>query len=158
MTGPDAIVRQIQEAFAATELPPPETMINNHCCECADVSAAFAGKRWPEVTLDDVMRGREIALLTPAAWRYYLPAFLTWTIRAPETVDVLQDNLVYQLEPPRDGQGVPEWFNERAVDFSAEQRRAIVGFLEWYRDRDEPNWPTGEAPGHVYNALTHWSK
>ena len=157
MIDAEAIVRQIRDAFADVEPPSHEALLNNHCCECADVSAAYAGKHWTDVALTDVLVGREIALLTAAAWRYYLPAFLTWTIRAPEAVDVLQDNLVYQLEPPRDGQGVPEWFDARAIGFSAEQRRAIVRFLEWYRDRDERNWSPGEAPRHVYNALNYWS-
>ena len=44
------------------------------------MSAAYAGKRWTEVTLEDVMRGREIALLTAAAWRYYLPALGAFVI------------------------------------------------------------------------------
>ena len=54
MIDPEAVIDQIREAFADTALPPHVALINNHCCECADVSAAFAGKRWTEVTLDDL--------------------------------------------------------------------------------------------------------
>ena len=157
MIDPEAVIDRIREAFADTALPPHDTLINNHCCECADVSAAFAGKRWTEVTLDDVMRGREIALLTAAAWRYYLPAFLIWTIREPKIVDVLQDNLEFQLAPPVDGHGVPEWFAQRAPGFSTEQRSAIAAFLDWSRERAEEVWPPGTVPPHVYNALKFWS-
>ena len=151
------VIRRIETAFAGTELPPAEALVNNHCCECAEVSAAYRGKRWTEVTLDDVMTGREVSLLTVAAWRYYLPAFLTWTIRAPEVVDVLEDNLVFQLTPPRDGDGVPEWFAERCVNFfSPEQRAAIAAFLDWSRVHQEPQWPPGTRPRHVYDALAYW--
>ena len=141
-------------------LPPPETLVNNHCCECTDTSAAYAGKQWIDVTLDDVLRGIEISLLTASAWRYYLPAFLVWTIRNPEAVGVLEDNLVYQLDPPADGRGVPEWFNERAVGFSVEQRRAIAAFLEWYRTREETAYGSlgAERPGHVDRALEYWAR
>jgi hypothetical protein len=157
MIDPEAVIDRIRAAFADTQQPPRETLINNHCCECADVSAAFAEKRWTEVTLDDVMRGREIALLTAAAWRYYLPAFLIWTIREPKTVDVLQDNLEFQLAPPVDGHGVPEWFEQRAPGFSTAQRSAIAAFLDWSRERAEEVWPPGTVPPHVYNALRYWS-
>lgn len=153
----EAVIQQIEAAFAGTELPPPDALVNNHCCECAEVSAAYAGKRWTEVTLEDVMRGREIALLTATAWRYYLPAFLIWTIREPKTVDVLQDNLEFQLAPPVDGHGVPEWFAQRAPGFSPAQRSAIAAFLEWSREQGEAVYPPGTMPPHVYSALKYWS-
>ena len=159
MRDADEIVQQISEAFADAQQPSYEALFNNHCCECAEVSAAYAGKGWTDVTLDDVLRGRETSLLTATAWQYYLPALMTWTIRAPDAVDVLEDNLVYQLEPPREGQGVPEWFEERAHGFTPQQRQAIVAFLEWHRERIETSWAQlgAEAPRHVYNALDHWS-
>ena len=153
------IIQDIRDAFADTEQPPRAALFNNHCPECVAVSAAYAGKPWADITLDDVVRGLETSLLSASAWRYYLPALLIWTIRAPETVDALQDNLVYQLEPPAAGRGVPEWFNERAHGFSIQQRRAIVAFLDWYREREEASWRQlgAEPPRHVYNALSHWS-
>jgi hypothetical protein len=75
---------------------------------------------------------------------------MTWCVRAPEEVDVILDNLVYQLEPPAEGRGVPAWFEERATGFSDEQRSAIVAYLHWCRER-------GELLRHVDNALAHWT-
>ena len=153
------IIQKITDAFAGVAQPPRDALFNNHCCECAETSAAYAGKPWMEVTLEDVLRGRETSLLTAAAWRYYLPAFMIWALREPVAVDVLQDNLVYQLGPPHDGAGVPEWFAERAVGFTQSQRQAICAYLTWYRDRDALQWHRfgAEPPRHVYNALAHWS-
>ena len=37
-----------------------------------------------DISLEDILAGRETALLTAAAWRYYLPALMTWCIRAPQ--------------------------------------------------------------------------
>lgn len=159
MSDTEAIIEQIRDAFLDVEQPSRDALFNNHCCECAEVSEAYAGKRWTDISLDDVLRGRETALLSASAWRYYLPALMIWVIRAPDEVDVLLDNLVYQLEPPADGRGVPEWFRERAVGFSARQRLAIVAYLNWYREREEAEWRRvgAEAPRHVYNALCHWA-
>lgn len=157
MRDAEAIVEQITAAFAGTEPPGREALFNNHCCECAEVSGAFAGRLWTEITLQHLLEGRETALLTAAAWRYYLPAMMVWCVREPDAVDVIQDNLVYQLEPPGDDYGVPEWFNERAAGFSDEQRAAIAAYLDWYRERDEARWGGGEPPPHVYRALAHWT-
>jgi len=154
------IIQQITDAFADVEQPSREALFNGHCCECAETSEAYAGKRWMEVTLEDVLRGREVSLLTVAAWQYYLPAFMIWAIREPKAVDVLQDNLVYQLQPPGEDGSVPAWFAERAVGFTEPQRHAICAYLTWYRDRDEIEWRRigGEPARHVYNALAHWSR
>jgi hypothetical protein len=153
----EQIIQLIRRAFSDTPQPAPEALFNHHCCECVEVSAAYGGKRWMDISLDDLLAGRETALLTATAWRYYLPALMIWCIRTPDAVDVIQDNLVYQLEPPAEGRGVPEWFEERATGFSEEQRAAIVTYLHWYREREEAQWAGFEPPRHVYNALTYWA-
>jgi hypothetical protein len=153
----EEIVRQITAAFADVTYPGQEALFNHHCCECAEVSSCYVGKPWTEITLEDTLAGRETALLSPAAWRYYLPAVMVWCVRAPDVVDVIQDNLVYQLEPPDGQRGVPEWFRERATGFTGEQRSAIVAFLDWYRARDAERHVGGEPPRHVYNALAYWA-
>jgi hypothetical protein len=160
MSEPAEIVEQITAAFAAVPIPPRDALMNHHCCECLETSEAYDGKRWQEITLEELLRGREVALLSATAWRYYLPAFPIWSIRAPDAVDVLLDNLVSQLEPPSEGRGVPEWFAERSVGFSPEQRQAIVAFLDWYRVRDDAIWRSveGEPPGGVYNAIRYWTR
>lgn len=157
MRSAEAIVEQIAAAFAGVEHPGREALFNRHCCECAEVSDAFAGRPWTEITLQHLLEGRETALLTAAAWRYYLPAMMIWCVREPDAVGVIQDNLVYQLEPPGDDYGVPAWFSERAAGFSGAQRAAIAAYLDWYRERDEARWVGGEPPPHVYRALAHWA-
>ena len=155
----ERMVDQIRRAFADVPQPEPALLVNNHCCECRDVSTALGGRPWQEISLEDLRRAQEMSLLSPAAWRYYLPAMLTWAIREPLVMDVMVDNLVYQLEPPRDGHGVPEWFAERSVGFTRDQRAAIVTFLEWYRRVTEADWAGTDVPppAHVYHALAHWS-
>jgi hypothetical protein len=82
---------------------------------------------------------------------------MIWCVREPDAVDVIQDNLVYQLEPPDGTHGVPEWFSQRATGFSAEQRSAIVAYLDWYRAREEARGFGDEAATHVNNALAYWA-
>jgi hypothetical protein len=161
MRDPDAVVAQVAAAFPRAPVPPREALFNGHCCECAEISDAFGYKPWPEVSLEELRAGGETALLTPIAWQYYLPAAITWCVRAPGPVDVIQDNLGYQLAPREatDQEGLHEWFRQRASGFTAEQRLAIAAYLHWYRERQEAEYARFRVkpPPHVYRALEYWT-
>jgi hypothetical protein len=154
------VVELVTAAFRETTVPPADLLLNQHCCECLETSEAFAGKPWTDISLEQLLVGRETALLTPEAWRYYLPAVILWCVRAPDVVDVIQDNLVYQLTPPTEDGGVPGWFEPRARGFDAAQRHAIVAYLEWSRERLEASWTRfgGTPPDDIYRALEFWRK
>jgi hypothetical protein len=155
-----AVLDLVRNAFPVEPVPGADALLNPHCDECVETSEAFGGRPWPDITLDNLLAGRETALLTPTAWRYYLPAVISWCVREPEAVDVIQDNLVYQLEPPEptDKASLQEWFDERKEGFTSDQRRAIVTYLHWYRVRQEAEYAEldMEPPTHVYRALDYW--
>lgn len=158
MSDLETITLLVKRAFPSEPVPPAETLFNDHCDECAEVSNAFRGRPWPEISLPDLLAGGETALLTAAAWRYYLPAVIYWCVRDPEAVDVIADNLVYQLEPPEHGK-TDEWFEERKSGFTDSQREAILGYLSCYRARQETEYAEldMEPPPHVYRALEYWA-
>lgn len=157
----ETLLARLAAAFPSEPVPDRDALFNGHCCECVEVSEAFGYKPWPAITLDELRAGRETALLTATAWRYYLPAVIAWCIREPNVVDVIEDNLVYQLEPPEPSDDPPlhEWFWQRAVGFSEGQRLVILDYLNWYRQRLEADWRPFKAkpPQHVYRALAHWT-
>jgi hypothetical protein len=132
-------------------------LFNDHCDECIEVSKAFGGRRWPDIALGDLLAS-ETALLTAAAWRYYLPAVICLCVRDPDAADIRCEYLVYQLEPPEPGKD-DVWFEERRGGFTEAQRQAIVGYLSWYRAREEAQYANLEmdVPQHVYRALAHWT-
>src|SRR5258708_36756082 len=103
MSAPEALVRRVAAAFPVEPRPPQEALFNNHCDECVEVSNAFGGRPWSEISLFDLLAGGETALLTPAAWRYYLPVMLPWGVREPEAVGGIGHDLWYPLEPPEPG-------------------------------------------------------
>ena len=153
------VLDRVESAFAGVPKPADEALVNRHCCECLETSEAFAGAAWQEVILDQLLAGRETALLTVDAWRYYLPAVITWSVKDPKTVDVIADNLVHQLTPPGEDRALAEWFDPRARGFTPDQRAAIVAFLLWFAEREAVDWARiGAAPpGSADRALAHWS-
>jgi hypothetical protein len=156
MSDADTIAAAAKAAFPAEPVPPKEALLNEHCQECIDVSNAFGVRAWTTVPLADIV-GKETALLTATAWRYYLPTMISWCVRDPDALDVLPQFLVYQLEPPRPGLN-DEWFVDRKGGFSKAQREVIVAYLDWYRTREEAEYADleMEPPRNVYRALEYW--
>jgi hypothetical protein len=161
ITNEQELIDQVQAAFKDVPLPSRDALWNNHCCECSDTSAAFGARPWSEISLEDLLSGRETALLSEVAWRYYIPSMIIWCIREPEVVDVIRDNLVFQLAPPEtQEEWAWRWFKPRASGFNREQRQAIVAFLNWYQEREEENWTGSKASplDHAARALAFWGK
>jgi hypothetical protein len=158
----EAIDALLVAAFGDVQQPPREALINPHCEECLETSEALADKPWQAINLADLEAGRETSLLTAAAWRYYLPAIIRWSMRERDDESFLRDNVVYALAPqePEAFPGQRQYFEERASGFDARQRQAIVAFLEWYRGKQEAEWGRlgAKPPDHVYKALAHWTQ
>jgi hypothetical protein len=142
------LIGEIKDAFRGTEPPSAAALMNNHCEECAETSWAFSQKGWEDLA-SDVGSYQETALLTPDAWRYYLPTIMIWCLRDTDVVDALVDNTANQLTPP----SVPytEWFERRRHGFTDSQRRVIASFLEWCYEQWSAHDPSREA--HTY-----WSR
>jgi len=72
----------------------------------------------------------DLPLLTPYAYRYYLPAFL---LRALEPFD--PDNLVTQFCLFNlSGDAHDDWYRERIKQFMPDERAVITAFLQYIRD------------------------
>jgi uncharacterized protein DUF6714 len=87
----------------------------------------------PERVLDET--ADRIALLSPDAFRYYLPAFLMRSIADPEKpggTSVVLDFTVQSLCD--DHLPTDHWWAERIPPLTAAQHRAAATFLEWVRD------------------------
>ncbi len=158
LADPVAIVEQVASAFPSAPVPSREDLFNDHCEECMAVSNAYGGRPWPEISLQDLWAGSATALLTPTAWRYYLPAMISWCVRDPESAGVVVDWLVYQFTPPKEGEA-DQWFRERTDGFTDAQRKAIVAYLVWYRDREAAGYAAlgSELPGQADRALAYWA-
>ena len=156
MIDTEAIVARAKLAFPTDPVPPAEELRNDHCEECADVSTSFGVRPWTAVALADIV-GKETALLNETAWRYFLPAVISWCVQNADALDTLPEYTVYQLAPPKDGE-TDEWFETRKDGFTEAQRGVIVAYLEWYRDREEAEYRMLEMapPEDVYRALEYW--
>jgi hypothetical protein len=154
------LIDEVSIAFRGTALPPATALLNEHCNECIETSRVFWDTPNSFIAWESAAERRgayvEAALLTPEAWRYYLPALLIWCVRDTGQVDALLNNLAHELTPRADSGR--DWFEPRSIGFSPEQRCAIVTFLEWYREHEQAEWASigAEHPNEVAAAIDFW--
>lgn len=149
---------KIREAFGGSEYPGDDNLVRDsgHDPECRELAAAFRGKAWESISTQ-MIRGHKDAfpLFTPAAFRYYLPAYLLGCIDARSEVDVAWDSVIFHLAPPSKSVR----FTERAEGFTDLQADALVSFLElvdaagWVEDWEPP--PKSQA-ARARRALEYW--
>ena len=51
----EVAIASIKDAFPVESPPAPEEMRNDHCSECRETAARFAGKCWNEITAGDLV-------------------------------------------------------------------------------------------------------
>jgi len=155
---------KILEAFKTTLYPGDEDLVadqSDYDPECMEIMSAFKGKDWTDVSVEMLRKYKEaLPLFTPAAFRYYLPAYMSGCVDAYYDVDVALDSVLFNLTPPKSRSGW-EWdfFWVRAQQFSEQERDAIRSFLELMAQYERADWAVEgmEPPGdRVGPALNFW--
>lgn len=116
------------------------------CAECGETHDLFRGKHWLEIaesghSLQNFGWGG-LALLTPQAWRFYLPAYLLVSLGGSESAENAMDCALSALTPWSPAglselSGVidyvklsADWFSERAFSFSVAQTESLAAYME----------------------------
>jgi hypothetical protein len=90
-----------------------------------------------------------ITLLTPKAFRYYLPRYVKYTYDYPD--GNATDNLLFNLAPNDLNN---EFWHGRFDEYSSSESGAIVSYLEYRR-----TWPDAEFDiENILIGLNYWGK
>ena len=156
--------RRILEGFRDTPYPGDDHIVNvrqDINPESRDTATAFKGKDWGDVSVEMVREYKEsLPLFTAAAFRYYLPSYMTCCVESPREVDVALDSVLFNLTPPKDRNGW-QWnrFSKRAEQFDEGEKEAIRSFLEFMEQNEIDDWDSaGMKPpkSRVKLALEYW--
>ncbi len=161
------IARQIEDAFADTPYPGDARIVKSGQAG-EEVRQAFRGKSWQHLSVNQLTYHHvDLPVLTPEAFRFYLPAFMTAVLQHHDHVGTMPINVIHSLTPP-DANMVSQLvekqldtqkyekvqdFLARVSAFTGKERAAIRVFLESYR-RLYPN--NTRAHRHLNRALEFW--
>src|SRR5262245_11520895 len=127
----DELVQAIQAAFPPGVPLAPVDTIAHACEECQEVACTFAGHSWPDVSAEAIDGHFDsLPLLSPAAFREFLPAYMIRGLRQNE--DVLEFT-TYSLQPAKD----EAWWLARVEALTDAQVAVVVEFLDHAAQRSE---------------------
>jgi hypothetical protein len=156
---------KVREAFDATPYPGNERLVvdqSGNDPEGTAIASAFRGKEWEDVSVEMLRSHADaLPLFTPAAFRYYLPAYMIGAIDHFYDLGVALDGVLFNLRPPEERSGW-EWdfFCARSQQFEETEREAIRSFLELMHRYELADWGSEgiEPPrDRVGPALDFWA-
>jgi hypothetical protein len=138
----------IMSAFADVPYPGDDHITSHQdCLECEAIARYFCGTSWRDHQLAKLWEYHAaIALFTPQAFHYFLPAFMLATLEHPQDADLIPHSIASQFTRPLQTENDERcrYFTDRFSLFTAPQRAAIAAFLRGYAATGE-FW-AGEVP------------
>src|SRR5690242_6376040 len=122
---------QVRAAFANVPYPGDDNIASAGAWEPAAIAEVLRGKDWRDLKGVDFDFGSAPSFLTPAAFRYYLPALLLNLLEdrgSPTYFDSLAGSTLFSLEPFEWDAG---FLAVRLALLSREQRAAVRDVLRY---------------------------
>jgi hypothetical protein len=137
----------IEAAFADATYPGDDNIAEHqNCPECDDVRAYFRGKAWRDLKFPELHQFHEsLPLLTPQAFRYFLPGYMTAVLDNWEQADMIPYSIIQIGGYQDEAWNVREETKENRKIFSGKQREAIAAWLRELYQFDSFFWPDEKA-------------
>jgi hypothetical protein len=155
------LAQQIEAAFSVTVYPGDDHLVDlyhsgSFCEECAAVAGLFRGCDWRALTKDVLVQNRDsLLLLRPAAYRFYLPAYLIAALKHWNDFDTFNSSVVVSLTPPNPQEGLDEFFSSRVAELTPEQKTVIRDFVKLYTDTRPTTLGYNKS---AWKALRFWER
>lgn len=138
----------IEGAFSDVPCPGDNAIVSHQCWECDETVRAFKGKRWQDyrnrpLDLVGIPNRDKFPLLTPEAFRYYVPLAMLAAVDFYEECDVLSDTVVFHLDPA--AETLAGKYEARLSSFPAAELRVLLSFLQYMKEWHPADY--GEGPG-----------
>ena len=121
------MLAQIDAAFATVPRPGNDELLHPNCADDNDIMALYEVTDWHDLS-DATVENEYAALsfLSPAGFRYFISAYMSFTLRHPESGAAAVESTIWSLSPVND-----QHFNRsKFILFNAAQSAAVVAFLE----------------------------
>jgi hypothetical protein len=121
-----ALAAEVTAAFTDTQYPVGDAISQNPEND-EGTADYFRDKSWHDIPRPDLI-GQDFALVafTPAAFAYFLPAFLIAGLESPDHGPL--DSLIFALTPPKNNPKRPSYWRWWSL-LSPQQRRVVIKCL-----------------------------
>ena len=112
-------------AFGRTERPRNEELLHPRCMDDGDLLELYDVDDWREMGDELVIRSYAApSFLSATGFQYFLPAFISYGLRNPDSPEFVIESTIFHLTPGDD------FIESRFTHFDGPQRHAIRLFLE----------------------------
>jgi hypothetical protein len=129
------LIEQTYDAFKDAPRPRIDQITSHSCWECDELRDLFnqhSVREVPDALIQYESAG--LGLMTPIAFRYYLPRYIAFSILPDPRDSFAIDTVLYSLGPEKPEE--PYWL-ERLSVFSRDERRAIANYIATRRTWDD---------------------
>ena len=135
-TDADGLRVRIEHAFEGVPYPGDDNITAHLCPECREITEYFRGKGWRDHRVSDLRyHAAALSLFTPAAYHYYLPAFILADIEDPAAADIISDSILFGFTPTLTED--PTYQRARRQRLSPTQRAVVSEYIRYMAVRDE---------------------
>lgn len=157
-------------AFSKVPYPGDEALTSCDCDECRWEVGRLRGKKWTRLSLDDFGAGdgaANVALLTPAAFHYFLPGLILLALDHPGMTGDILGMVVRRLTASdREGEAARAKVDQVIKRLSGRQRRVLIELI-LQAEGSEPHVPAiwqsaitnlidGVATPYDYSTVERW--
>lgn len=145
-------MRAVEAAFADAPRPLDDELLHPDSRDDGDIAALYGIRHWLDVPDGVIVREYSaLAFLSPAGFRHFLPAYLSYALRHPESDAYTVESTIFALKPTEDDARPREFMLSKYALLDAAQRAAVVAFLEAMAEASH-EYIRAEVEG----ALAHW--
>ncbi|PYQ65480.1 MAG: hypothetical protein DMF53_05465 [Acidobacteria bacterium] len=141
------LLERLEAAFGDLPVPDDEHLVpdsSGYDLERNQVQAKFRGRHWRSLSPADLAgEADSLALFTPEAFRFFLPAYVRASVLDYERADLIPMVVVWALARPGDP-GLLSYFQSRIGALDLPQRKALKEFLSFLRERHGEDFLSGE--------------
>jgi hypothetical protein len=113
MATKDEMIQEIDKAFKDTPYPGDDRIVTAYRDYEDESLSDFVGKDWRDTGIDLLCpascpnkHSSSLCFMTPEAFVYYLPAYMTVSVSHYEELDLLPNNVIYGLTPSSLGDAI----------------------------------------------------
>jgi hypothetical protein len=129
----------IRKRFPTTPTPADEDIAAHDCRECLAIRAAFIRRTWDSLQQSELeARFDSLPMLSPSAFKYYLPAYLAYSLEHLDPSCLVCQFTIYAMAPYDDAEEAKflDWWRKRLPLFTPEQLGVLVQVLELTRQNE----------------------
>lgn len=152
----EQVLREVAEAFADVPRPVQYTILIDEMesAERAKTGKTFSRYTWQGIPAK-VLHENTDALMdfTPEGFRYYLPAFLTETVRNYQPGKYLHTMLLYALDY---NNPVPTYRRENFEILTLKQEKAVCHFFAWLGANHHADFTDADGESPLWQGVESW--